>query len=116
MIPVRLPFAFLLSAISVGAIAQTASYPVGFGPNPKLPAPEKSLIPTVHIAKAQGWPSGAKPVAAAGLTVTPYATGLDHPRWLYVLPNGDVLVAESNKPSDQKDPASIKGAVQKQVM
>ncbi|MDQ2821737.1 MAG: sorbosone dehydrogenase family protein [Pseudomonadota bacterium] len=126
MTPVRLPLAIALSALCLAACAQPAAttvapvapgqYPVGFGPNPQLPAPEKSLIPTVHIAKAQGWPNGARPTAAAGLTVTPYATGLDHPRWLYVLPNGDVLVAESNKPAQEKDPFSIKGAVQKQVM
>ena len=123
-LPLRLPLVILLSSIGLAACAQTApsavpaagQYATGFGPNPTLPAPEKSMIPTVHIAKAQGWADGARPTAAAGLAVTPYATGLDHPRWLYVLPNGDILVAESNKPSDQKDPASIKGMVQKQVM
>ncbi|WP_332876670.1 PQQ-dependent sugar dehydrogenase [Massilia sp. S19_KUP03_FR1] len=125
MIPTpRLPLAVVLSTLALAACAQTAptatpapgQYAVGFGPSPQLPAPEKSLIPTVHIAKAQGWTNGAKPTVAAGLAVTPYATGLDHPRWLYVLPNGDVLVAESNKPANEKDPVSIKGAVQKQVM
>jgi glucose/arabinose dehydrogenase len=125
MIPTpRLPLAVVLSTLALVACAQTAptaapapgQYATGFGPSPQLPAPEKSLIPTVHIAKAQGWPNGAKPTVAAGLAVTPYATGLEHPRWLYVLPNGDVLVAESNKPANEKDPVSIKGAVQKQVM
>lgn len=124
MTPARLPLAVLLSTLGLVACAETApnaapgpgQYAVGFGPNPQLPAPQKSLIPTVHIAKAEGWTNGAMPTAANGLSVAPYATGLDHPRWLYVLPNGDVLVAESNKPSDQKDPASIKGMVQKQVM
>jgi glucose/arabinose dehydrogenase len=109
-----LPLAFALSALSFGAIAQ--NYPVGFGPNPQLPAPEKSLIPTVNVAPAEGWPQGTVPVAASGLAVTPYATGLDHPRWLHVLPNGDVLVAQSNKPADDKGPVTIKGMVQKQVM
>jgi len=125
---VRLPLtllpSLLLSSVGLVACAQTApnvvpapgQYAAGFGPNPKLPAPEKSMIPTVHIAKAQGWANGAMPTAAAGLTVAPYATGLDHPRWLYVLPNGDILVAESNKPSNEKEPASLKGMVQKQVM
>jgi len=70
----------------------------GFGPAPTLPPPHPTLIPTVQIAPAKGWPSGTMPVAAAGLAVNPYAAGLDHPRWLYVLPNGDVLVAESNGP------------------
>ena len=68
------------------------------GPSPQLPAPKKNLIPTVDIAPARGWPQGGKPQAAPGLAVNALATGLDHPRWLYVLPNGDVLVAESNKP------------------
>ena len=68
------------------------------GPSPQLPAPKKTLIPTVDIAPARGWPQGGKPQAAPGLEVNALATGPDHPRWLYVLPNGDVLVAESNKP------------------
>lgn len=107
--------ALALSAIGGGAMAQT--YPVGFGPAPALPAPEKSLIPTVNVAKAEGWPSGGKPVAAAGLTVSAYASGLAHPRWIYVLPNGDVLVAETNKPApEEKEPTSIKGTVMKMQM
>ena len=70
----------------------------GTGPTPKLPAPKPTLLPTVNVAPAQGWPAGATPVAAAGTRVAAFASGLDHPRWLYVLPNGDVLVAESNAP------------------
>jgi glucose/arabinose dehydrogenase len=70
----------------------------GTGPQPALPSPQRTLIPTVHIAPAKGWPAGSAPTAAAGLKVNAYAAGLDHPRWLYVLPNGDVLVAESNAP------------------
>jgi len=68
------------------------------GPKPTLPPPVKSLIPTVHVATARGWPEGRSPTPAEGMTVTKFASGLDHPRWLYVLPNGDVLVAESNAP------------------
>ncbi len=68
------------------------------GPHPVLPAPKQSLIPTLNAAKAVGWPHGAKPAAARGLAVNAFATGLDHPRSLLVLPNGDVLVAESNAP------------------
>lgn len=75
------------------------------GPNPTLPEPASTLIPTVKVAKAVGWPTGAKPTPATGLAVNAFATGLDHPRWLYVLPNGDVLVAESNRPPTP-DPAS----------
>ena len=67
------------------------------GPNPSLPAPNKSLLPTVQIATAIGWPAGAMPTTAAGTRVTAFATGLAHPRWLFVLPNGDVLVAETQR-------------------
>ena len=70
----------------------------GTGPKPALPAPNPPLLPTVNVAPAQGWPAGATPLAAAGTRVAAFAQGLDHPRWLYVLPNGDVLVAESNAP------------------
>nr|WP_306555474.1 sorbosone dehydrogenase family protein [Acidovorax sp.] len=81
------------------ALAQPATPGPGLGPNPQLPAPEKSgLVPTFNIAPAQGWPQGAQPQAPAGFKVTALARGLDHPRWVYTLPNGDVLVAESNKP------------------
>ncbi len=74
------------------------SVTIGIGPNPQLPAPNKPLIPTVNIAPAVGWPSGTTPTAAPGTKVVAFAGGLEHPRWVYVLPNGDVLVAESNAP------------------
>jgi len=79
------------------------------GPKPNLPEPSKSLIPTVHIATAAGWRAGEKPIAAAGLQVAPFAAGLEHPRWVYVLPNGDVLVAESNAPQRPEEGRGIKG-------
>jgi glucose/arabinose dehydrogenase len=105
--------ALALPAFGGSAAAQT--YAVGFGPNPVLPEPAKTLIPTVHVAPAEGWPSGGKPVPAAGLAVSAYASGLDHPRWIYVLPNGDVLVAETNTPvKEEKEPPRIKGAIMKQ--
>jgi glucose/arabinose dehydrogenase len=100
-----------LSLLGVG-IAHAQQYPVGWGPNPTLPAPEKSLIPTINVAKADAWPQGTRPTPAAGLAVTAYATGLDHPRWLYVLPNGDVLVAESNKPGNAPKEKGIRAKVQ----
>jgi glucose/arabinose dehydrogenase len=94
-----------LLAVSVVALtlaacsSQEALDPaVGFGANPTLPAPHKALFPTVKVAPAVGWPAGAMPVAAPGLRVQPFASGLDHPRWLYRLPNGDILVAETNAP------------------
>jgi glucose/arabinose dehydrogenase len=81
----------------------------GAGPDPALPPPTKSLIPTVHVAPAKGWPAGAKPAAAPGWEVTAFAAGLDHPRWVYVLPNGDVLVAETNAPPRPERGKGIKG-------
>ena len=81
----------------------------GMGATPVLPEPKTSLIPTVKIAPAQGWPDGAMPTAMAGLVVTALARGLDHPRWVYVLPNGDVLVAESNKPPPKDKGFSLRG-------
>ncbi len=68
-----------------------------YGADPSLPAPDTQWIPRVDIAKASGWPEGVMPQPAEGLEVSEFAGGLEHPRWLYVLPNGDVLVAESNK-------------------
>ena len=88
----------------------------GMGPSPTLPPPHHTLIPTINIAPAKGWPARATPVAAEGLTVSAYASGLDHPRWVYVLPNGDVLVAETNAPPKPEDGNSIKGWVMKKVM
>jgi glucose/arabinose dehydrogenase len=89
-----------LAALALGACREQAALPVsaGIGPHPMLPAPDETLIPTVNVAPAKGWPEGAAPVAAPGLTVVQFADGLDHPRWVYVLPNGDVLVAETNAP------------------
>ena len=86
------------------------------GPQPVLPPPQKSLIPTVNIAPAKGWPSGVMPQSVAGTRVTALARDLDHPRWLYVLPNGDVLVAESNAPPKPDGAKGIKGWVMKRVM
>jgi glucose/arabinose dehydrogenase len=86
--------------LGISGCSEMATLPVdaGFGPRPELPAPNPTLLPTVNIARATGWPAGAKPAAAPGLAVNAFATGLDHPRWLFVLPNGDVLVAETNAP------------------
>jgi glucose/arabinose dehydrogenase len=81
----------------------------GTGPDPVLPEPERSIIPTVNVVEAKGWPVDAAPAPAAGMTVTAFARGLDHPRWLYVLPNGDVLVAETNAPARPEDNKGLKG-------
>jgi len=87
-------------ALTLAACGGQESLPpsAGFGAAPSLPEPSKSLFPTVKVAPAVGWPAGATPTAAQGFRVAAFATGLDHPRWLYRLPNGDVLVAESNAP------------------
>src|SRR4051812_35361892 len=92
-----------------------ASPPETVGPNPKLPPVDKHLLPTMQVAPAKGWAAGEKPVAAPGIAVNAFATGLDHPRWLLVLPNGDVLVAETNAPPKPEDSKGIKGKVQKAV-
>ena len=81
----------------------------GTGAHPVLPPPTKTLIPTIEVAKARGWLAGETPAAADGLAVQPFATHLNHPRWLYVLPNGDVLVAETNAPPRPDDGKGLKG-------
>jgi glucose/arabinose dehydrogenase len=94
-----------------------ASPATSVGARPVMPAPaRKKWIPTVQIAEARGWTADAKPVAAAGFTVTALATGLSHPRWLHVLPNGDVLVAETNAPERPREGRGIRGKVMGKVM
>ena len=84
----------------------------GIGPNPELLPPDQSLIPVLNVSKATGWGADEKPVAAQGMEVVAFAKGLDHPRWLYVLPNGDVLVAETNAPSARpQDNPGLKGQI-----
>ncbi|AKC88239.1 sorbosone dehydrogenase [Pseudoxanthomonas suwonensis] len=95
-----------------------ADYPIGTGPNPVLPEPDPSTVPVVEIAPAVGWPEGGQPTPAAGFAVTAFARGLDHPRQLLVLPNGDVLVAEANRPETQTRPGPrqiVMNAVQKRA-
>ena len=104
--------------VILGGCGEIAKLPesAGIGPQPTLPPPRSTLIPTVHIAPAKGWPAGATPTPAAGLRVSAYAKGLDHPRWLHVLPNGDVLVAETNAPAGRNNRKGIKGWVMGKVM
>ncbi|MFO1336901.1 MAG: sorbosone dehydrogenase family protein [Burkholderiaceae bacterium] len=103
----------VLAACSTGLSSDAP--PVG--PHPALPAPQTHWLPTMNIAPALGWAAGRRPVPAAGLAVTPFAQGLDHPRWLHVLPNGDVLVAESNgpKPPGEGFMAWARGLVMKRA-
>jgi len=86
------------------------------GAKPKIVPPETSLLPVVKIAPARGWNGVDTPTPAAGLVVKAFANGLDHPRWLYVLPNGDVLVAESNAPPGKRGIKGIKGKVMGSLM
>ena len=101
----------LLAAAAALACTEKAELPLesGMGPSPTLPPPRKTLVPTVKIAPAIGWPAGGKPIAAGGMTVNAFATGLVHPRWLHVLPNGDVLVAETNAPPKPEDAKGVRG-------
>ena len=87
-------------ALCLASCGDEATLPVaaGTGPHPELPPPVQTFLPTVVLARAKGWPDGVTPKPAADFSVKAFATGLDHPRWLYVLPNGDVLVAESDAP------------------
>jgi glucose/arabinose dehydrogenase len=99
------------SAIAVIACGAPANLSVkkGMGPTPVIPAPKTSLIPIINVVDAKGWKNGGTPTAAPGLGVKAFANGLNHPRWLYVLPNGDVLVAETNAPDRPDDGKGIKG-------
>jgi glucose/arabinose dehydrogenase len=85
------------------------------GPDPVLPAPSSTPIPTLHVAAAKGWPTDSTPKSPEGRKVTAFATGLDHPRWVYVLPNGDALVAETNAPERPEEGKGVKGRVMKLV-
>lgn len=111
-------FTAAAALLVLSGCGEMARLPVeaGTGPDPQLPPPRSTLIPTVNIAPAKGWPEDTAPTPASGLAVQPFASGLDHPRWLAVLPNGDVLVAESNAPPKPEDGKGIKGFMMKLVM
>jgi len=107
----------LVAALALAGCGETAKLPesAGYGPNPTFTAPNPTFLPTINFAKAAGWPKGGKPKAAAGLSVAAFASGLDHPRWLYVLPNGDVLVAETNTPPQPDNEKGFRGLLTKIV-
>lgn len=110
-------FAAALLAVGLSGCGDISTLPdkADEGPHPELVQPKSSLIPTLHIAPAKGWTEGRMPKPATGLAVNAFASGLDHPRWLYTLPNGDVLVAETNGPGEDSG-FSIKKWVQGIVM
>ena len=117
-IPVLTALAAIASMLALAACGESATLSVaaGTGPHPTLPEPVRTLIPTVNIAPAKGWDAGATPLAAPGTQVAAFADKLDHPRWLYVLPNGDVLVAETNAPPKPEGRQGISGWVMGRVM
>ncbi len=108
----------LANALLLTGCGEATKLPIsaGMGPQPNLPPPTSALIPTVHIAPAVGWPPGAGPQASTDLRVSNFAAGLDHPRWLHVLPNGDVLVAETNAPPKPDGAKGFVGWVTNRVM
>jgi glucose/arabinose dehydrogenase len=104
------------AALALAACSAKAPAPPSYGPGTdiSLPAPAPQSLPAIKVPKAVGWPAGAAPTAPAGFAVTRYAEGLKHPRWLYLLPNGDVLVAEaSSRPAEG---GGIQGAVANNLM
>ena len=122
LVRIALPCVILAGIVIVActSLGPTNTGPVespqtSVGPNPDLPEPRKQLIPVVQVAEAKGWPAGLKPTPATEAAVNAFATGLVHPRWLYVLPNGDVLVAETNAPERPDEGKGIKGKVMKKM-
>ncbi len=104
--------ALIVAGVAVFFLSrEQATVPIeqGYGPNPTLPPPNPTLLPTVNVAEATPWPEGTMPIAAEGFAVNEFAAGLDHPRQLLVLPNGDVLVAESNAPPKPEGGFSLRG-------
>ena len=108
----------LAAVVIVACTGEHADLPLEatIGPAPQLVAEKHNVIPTVKVADVVGWQGDATPRPAAGLAVTAFARGLEHPRWLYVLPNGDVLVAESNSPQFPDDSKGLKGFAAKLIM
>ena len=95
-------FARLVALVGAGALTwrkmQGAQPKPAWGNAPEIPtAKPQGALPTLKMPTARGWRDGEMPVAAPGLKVNAFATGLDHPRWINVLPNGDVLIAESTQ-------------------
>lgn len=128
MISLRAPFLtglstiVLFAAVAAGCVGPSAQRTAttatngGYGSDPVLPKPKPTLIPTINIAEATGWPGGARPKPAKGLKVSAFAGGLDHPRWMHLLPNGDVLVAETNAPAKKDSGFSLRKIFMAQAM
>ncbi len=84
------------------------------GPAPQITEGRPQIFPTIKVADVDRWQAGEAPIAAPGLVVERFAEGLDHPRNMYTLPNGDVLVAETNSPP--REAGGIEGLVMKWLM
>jgi glucose/arabinose dehydrogenase len=99
--------------LGLAGCGEEAKVPIaeGYGPNPTLPEPTSSWIPTVKLGKAVGWSGDAKPTAGAGMQVVEYASGLEHPRRVYALPNGDVLAVETAEPPKPDAPGGIMATI-----
>ena len=106
------------AVLALAACGDQASQPLaaGTGPTPQLPAPKKTALPTVDIAPAKGWRANATPIPMQGMNVASFADSLDHPRWIYTLPNGDVLVAETNAPERPEEEKGLKNWIMGMVM
>jgi glucose/arabinose dehydrogenase len=107
---------FMVFPLASCAIGSSSSSDTGFGPSPAIPGPESRLTPLVNIAPVGERPNGFLPTAPPGFAVTQFASGLIHPRWLYTLPNGDVLVAESDAPNEHDEGSGLSGWIRRQVM
>jgi glucose/arabinose dehydrogenase len=94
--------AIISAALAATATIGEAQTSTGYGPTPALPPPDTSHR-AARFAPVVGWPPGVTPRAIAGFRVALYADRLRNPRWLYVLPNADVLVAESANPGAASD-------------
>jgi glucose/arabinose dehydrogenase len=117
-----LPAIVLFAAVASGCAGSSAQRMAaaatngGYGSDPVLPKPKPTLIPTINIAEAKGWLGRATPKPAKGLKVNAFAGGLDHPRWMHLLPNGDVLVAETNAPAKKDSSFSLRKVFMAQAM
>lgn len=118
-VAVLLGSSILIACQSEHSVSQTepSVQAISYGQDPQLVEPQTSFIPTINIAKAVGWQEDQMPTSPIeSLKVNRFASGLDHPRWLYTLPNGDILVAESNKPEKHDEDGGFIAWAQGKVM